>query len=192
VEIKRLWPRYNRSLKRFEQAYGLYAFEDQRGYLRLAVDKHHKVAGSVYSCHSMTEGRNLLDKLIEEYGLCPKLCFIQNNGQPCLGANSGNCACEGHETPGDYNIKVNTAISRLNETLPTYAIRDAGRTDEEHSCLLIEKGRFYGMGYISHYFDADNLQQLKNYLTPYPGNDYIKGMVAGYASRFPERKMVFA
>ena len=34
VEIKRLWPKYNRSLKRFEQAYSLYYFEDQRGYLR--------------------------------------------------------------------------------------------------------------------------------------------------------------
>ena len=191
VEIKRLWPKYNRSLKRFEQAYGLYAFEDQRGYLRLAVDKHRKANGSIYSCNSMTEGRNLLDQLIEEYELCPKLCFVQNNTQPCRGVNSTSCACEGHQTPGEYNKKVIAAITQLNETLPTYAIRDAGRTDEEHSCLLIEKGRFYGMGYISHYFDADNLQQLKDYLTPYPGNDYIKGMVASYASRFPERKMMF-
>ena len=37
------------------------------------------------------------------------------------------------------------------------------------------------MGYISHYFDADNLDQLKNYLTPYPGNDYIRNMVSNYA-----------
>jgi DNA polymerase-3 subunit epsilon len=33
IEIKRLWPKYNRSLKRFENAYCLYAFEDQRGYI---------------------------------------------------------------------------------------------------------------------------------------------------------------
>ena len=191
VEIKRLWPKHNRSLKRFEQAYGLYAFEDQRGYLRLAVDKHRKYHGAIYNCNTMTEGRNLLGKLIEEFGLCPKLCFVQNNTQACTGVNAENCACKGHEAAKNYNARVNAAITQLSELLPTYAIRDAGRNDEEHSCLLIEKGKFYGMGYISHYFDADNLQQLKNYLTPYPGNDYIKGMVAGYASRFPERKMVF-
>ena len=190
IEIKRLWPKYNRSLKRFEHAYSLYAFEDQRGYMRLAVDKHRKYTNSMYNCNTMLEGRNLLNQLIETYGLCPKLCFIQHNDQPCTGANA-QCACEGLEPVEVYNKKVNAAIEKLNEVLPTFAIRDAGRTDEEQSCLLIEKGKFFGMGYISQYFDIDNLQQLKNYLTPYPGNDYIKGIVTGYAARFPERKVIF-
>ncbi len=39
VEIRRLWPAYNSSLKRFEQTYGLYAYEDQSGYLRLTIEK---------------------------------------------------------------------------------------------------------------------------------------------------------
>lgn len=192
VEIKRLWPKYNRSLKRFEQAYSLYAFEDQRGYLRLAIDKHRKMANAIYSCNTLFEGREILLQLIERFELCPKLCFIQNNNQPCSGINGMLCACESLETVEDYNHKVNSAIAELSNALPTFAIRDAGRTDEEHSCLLIEKGKFYGMGYISHYFDADNLDQLKNYLTPYPGNDYIKNIVANYVVRYPERKMVFA
>ncbi|BAU55227.1 exonuclease domain-containing protein [Mucilaginibacter gotjawali] len=191
VEIKRLWPRYNRSLKRFEQAYSLYAFEDQRGYLRLAVDKHRKMTGSIYSCNTLFEARSVILQLIDTFELCPKLCFIQTNTEPCIGVNREKCACEGIEPPEAYNKRVNAAIDELNNALPTFAIRDAGRTDEEHSCLLIEKGKFYGMGFISHYFDVDNLQQLKNHLTPYPGNDYIKGMVANYATKFPERKVVF-
>jgi DNA polymerase-3 subunit epsilon len=191
VEIKRLWPKYNRSLKRFEQAYGLYVYEDQRGYLRLAVDKHRKMMGAIYSCNTLYEGRTVLMQLIESYGLCAKLCFIQNTTGPCIPA-SGSCAvCEALESPEEYNKKVNEAITYLTEALPTFAIRDAGRTDDEHSCLLVEKGKFYGMGYISQYFDVESLQQLKNYLTPYPGNDYIKSMVAGYATKFPERKVVF-
>jgi DNA polymerase-3 subunit epsilon len=192
VEIKRLWPKYNRSLKRFEHAYSLYAFEDQRGYMRLAIDKHRKLTGAIYSCNTLFEGRSILMKLIDTFGLCPKLCFIQNNTAECSGINSGNCACEGHESVADYNQRVNLAIIELNKALPTFAIRDAGRTDDEHSCLLIEKGKFYGMGYISHYFDADSLDQLKNHLTPYPGNDYIRNMVDSYAIRYPDRKMVFA
>ena len=191
VEIKRLWPKYNRSLKRFEQAYSLYAFEDQRGYMRLAVDKHRKMTGAIYSCNTLFEGRSLLLKLIENFDLCPKFCFIQNNNGPCTGKNGETCACSGYQSPEEYNQKVELAINELNEGFPTFAIRDAGRTDDEHSCLLIEKGRFYGMGYISHYFNVDNLTQLKNHLTPYPGNDYIRTIVAGYASKFPERKVVF-
>ena len=192
VEIKRLWPKYNRSLKRFEHAYGLYAFEDQRGYLRLVVDKHHKLMHTVYSCNSLLEGRNLLLSLVDNFELCPKLCFIQNNNHACSGVNKDQCACYGRETVEVYNKKVKAAIEALNSALPTFAIRDAGLTADEHSCILVEKGKFYGMGYISHYFEADNLQQLKTYLTPYPGNDYIKGLVAGYATRYPERKVVFS
>ncbi len=40
IEIKRLWPKYNRSLKRFEHAYGRnMLLKIRNGYLRLAVDK---------------------------------------------------------------------------------------------------------------------------------------------------------
>ncbi|PAW93728.1 DNA polymerase III subunit epsilon [Mucilaginibacter sp. MD40] len=192
VEIKRLWPKYNRSLKRFENTFGIYMYEDQRGYLRLAVDKHRKHMPAIYACNSLLEGHNLLHNLIETFGLCPKLCFIQKNDQPCIGSNVGQCACEGNEQPDVYNSKVLAALEQLKQALPTFAIRDEGRTDDEHSCILIEEGRFYGMGYISHYYNADNLQALKNYLTPYPGNDYIRNMVTGYADRFPQRKVMFA
>ena len=191
IEIKRLWPKYNRSLKRFEHAFGLYAFEDQNGYLRLAVDKRRKLTQPLYTCNSFLDGRNLLLKLIEEFELCPKLCFIQTNNEPCTGIMQHVCACEGVETVEDYNRKVNQAIAQLKDALPTFAIRDEGRQLDEHSCILIEKGQFYGMGYISHYFDVDNLEQLKNYLTPYPGNDYIRNMISNYALRYPERTMVF-
>ena len=34
IEIKKLWPEQNRSQKRFEQSYGLYTFEDRKGYQR--------------------------------------------------------------------------------------------------------------------------------------------------------------
>lgn len=191
VEIKRLWPKYNRSLKRFEQKYALYDYIDQRGYVRLAVDKNHKFQAPIYTCNSLLEGYNLLNTLIDTFELCPKLCFIQKNNSECNGVHKQDCACTGTMPPDEYNEKVNTAISSLNEALPTFAIRDEGRSSDEHSCILIEKGRFYGMGYISHYFNVDDVQQLKQYLTPYPGNDYIRNMVNGYASKFPERMVVF-
>jgi len=107
--------------------------------------------------------------------------------------HKGDCACTGTMLPDEYNEKVNAAIRSLNDALPTFAIRDEGRSSDEHSCILIEKGRFYGMGYISHYFNVGtDVQQLKQHLTPYPGNDYIRNMVTGYAMKFPERMLVFA
>ena len=40
----------------------------------------------LYTCNSLLDGRNLLLRLIEEFELCPKLCFIQTNNEPCTGA----------------------------------------------------------------------------------------------------------
>jgi DNA polymerase-3 subunit epsilon len=192
IEIKRLWPKYNRSLKRYEHAYGIYAFEDQRGYMRLAVDKRRKLAAPLYTCNSLIDGRNIVLRLIEDFELCPKLCFIQNNHEACTGAMGHVCACEGIESPMTYNEKVQWAIDQLRDNLPTFAVRDEGRRNDEHSCILIEKGQFYGMGYVSQDLSVNGLDDLKNHLTPYPGNDYICNMVSSYAMRYPERMVVFA
>lgn len=189
IDIKRLWPAYNRSQKNLDFAFGLYTYEDQRGYIRLAVDKRRKYSLPVHTCGSMLEGRNTLTKLIEDYSLCPKLCFIQTNDDFCI--NGETCACRGNEPADTYNDKIASAIKELKQTLPTFAIRDEGRNDEEHSCILIEEGRFYGMGYVSHYFDTDNIHQLKNTLTPYQGNDYIRNLVINYAAKNPHKKVVF-
>ncbi|MCJ8209945.1 GIY-YIG nuclease family protein [Mucilaginibacter sp. RS28] len=191
IEIKRLWPQYNRSQKGPEFGYGLYTFEDQRGYMRLAVDKRRKHSTPVYSCGSMFEGRTLLMRLIDQFGLCPKLCFIQKNSHVCTGPNAALCACEGHEEPNDYNAKVANALHELKHALPTFALRDEGRLPDEHSCILIEEGKFYGMGYISHYFEVNNMEQLKAHLKPYPGNDYIRNMVLAHAEKHPHKKVMF-
>jgi DNA polymerase-3 subunit epsilon len=192
IEIKRLWPKYNRSLKRYEHAYGIYAFEDQRGYMRLAVDKRRKLAAPLYTCNSLLDGRNILLRLINDFELCPKLCFIQNNHEACTGAMGHVCACEGIENPETYNQKVQWAMDQLRDNLPTFAVRDEGRRNDEHSCILIEKGQFYGMGYVSQDLSVNGLDDLKNHLTPYPGNDYIRNMVSSYAMKYPERTLIFS
>ena len=48
TEIKRLWPKYNYSQKQPAQKYGLYCFEDNRGYLRVAIDKRKKSFPALY------------------------------------------------------------------------------------------------------------------------------------------------
>jgi len=190
IEIKRLWPAYNRSLKRFEHAYGLYLFEDQKGYLRLVVDKKRKYSSSLYSFGLLTEGYAFLRGLIDDFNLCPKLCFIQKDHQPCTGNCNG--ACTGDESPETYNARLNEAIDYLNGVLPTFAIVDEGRTMDEKSYILMEKGQFYGMGYLTNDVKTDDLPSLKNLLTPYPANDYIKNLVYQYADNYPSVKVTLS
>ncbi len=64
VEIKKRWPQFNRSQKSYEDVYGLFCFEDQRGYLRLAIDKLKNRRFPVVTFHYIVDGHNILRKLI--------------------------------------------------------------------------------------------------------------------------------
>ena len=190
VEIKRLWPLYNRSLKRFEPSYGLYTYEDRNGFSRLILEKRKKQLQPVYTFSLLLEGQNLLRKLIREYELCPRLCFIQKGEQPCDGMQEGYCkgACEGKESPESYNRRVEEAIDALVKSLPSFTLMDRGRHAEERSCILIEQGRLYGMGYLPADAVIFEASDIKSYLTRYPENDYMRGLVYSHAERWPVKR----
>ena len=81
TEIKKLWPVFNYSQKNAEDIYGIFLYEDQNGYLRLAIEKNKKHLKPVYTFHYLTDGHSILRKLIREFQLCPKLCFMQTARQ---------------------------------------------------------------------------------------------------------------
>ena len=191
TEIKKLWPQQNRSLKRFEQAYALYFFEDRNGYLRLAIEKKNKNIKPLYTFNLLTEGHTLLRKLSHQFKLCPKLCFLQSDNIGCEGMKDERCtgSCEKEEPAEKYNARVNKCIEKLQNELPTFALVDYGLHYEEQSCILMEKGRFYGMGYLPASVSITAIEELKTYITPYSENDYIRGLVYQHAVRFPHKKI---
>jgi len=190
VEIRRLWPEYNRSMKRFEQSYGLYAYEDQAGYLRLTIEKKKQNLYAHYRFNALTEGWQLLRKLVRQFELCPKLCFIQKGNDICSGIQENYCrgACEMRESAADYNQRLRSALESLQDMLPTFIIRDRGRNSSEESCVLVEGGRFYGMGWLEKDLQISDIETLKEQLTAYPGNDYMRGLAFSFAERWPEKK----
>ena len=190
VEIKRLWPAYNRSLKRYQQTYGLYVYEDRNGYSRLILEKTRKLLPPIYTFSLLAEGQSLLRKLIREWELCPKLCFVQTDDDPCEGVRLQSChgACEQRESPEEYNKRVGEAVSALVQSLPSFTLLDEGRHPEEKSCILVEQGRFYGMGYLPSDVAIHDAAELKNYLTRYPENDYMRGLVYQHVERWPTKK----
>ncbi len=175
-EIRRLWPEHNRSLKRFEHSYGLYSFEDQSGFLRLGIEKKRKHLQPHYTFNLLYEGQNLLKKLVREYQLHEGLCFIDPTAKMV------------NEEPASYNPRVQEAINTLQKQLPTFAVKGDGKVDEEQSIMLIERGRFYGMGYVHETYIVNDIDELKARLTQYPDNDYVRGLIYQYAELHPHRK----
>lgn len=182
TEIKKLWPVYNKSRKQIDFQYGLYAFEDQKGYMRLAIERKRKHLHPVYTFGLLMEGYQILWNLIRRYQLSPRLCFVDKS------ADSIDDEAL-YSNPKIYNLRVEDALESLQEELSSFVIVGGGIEPGEQSCILIEKGRFYGMGYIPQQMSVENIPKLKKRLTPYPDNDFIRHLIFRFAESHPESKV---
>lgn len=191
TEIRKLWPEQNRSQKRFEPNYGIYQFIDGKGFIRLCIEKKKRNLPAIYSFNLLVEGHALLKKMVREFDLCPRLCFLQAEHIKCSSVEESNCngECENRQFAEIYNSRVLDCINHLNKELPSFALVDKGLTKEEQSCLLIEKGKFYGMGYLPQNIAVHDIDSLKSHLTVYAENDYIRGLIYKHAEQFPFKKV---
>ncbi|MFZ1304513.1 MAG: exonuclease domain-containing protein [Ferruginibacter sp.] len=182
TEIKKLWPRYNKSQKQPLVKYALYSFEDSRGYIRLAIDKKKKNFPHLYHFNLLNEGLVLVKKMVDEFELDARLCFIDKTPFTQKEADA-------LEPPGIYNLKIKKALDALSENLPTFVLVDEGIQEEEKLCLLVERGSFWGMGYLPKSFPVSNCSELKNLLNPYADNDYIRNNIYSFAEANPHKRI---
>jgi DNA polymerase-3 subunit epsilon len=182
TEIKKLWPTYNRALKRFEAKFGIYQYEARNGYKYLAIGKVSKFQICIHEFNSQYDGINLLRSLAVQFEIDHRFCkysrpeegeFFQNN--------------EIKDLPDVllHNEQVDNAIDFLLNNRPSFAIIDKGRSSDERSCIWIENGHFHGMGYIPKDVAIHDPEDVKSYVTPYKSNQYIEHLIFAYAEKHP-------
>ncbi len=188
AEIKHRWPRFNSAQKNKEDRYGIHVYEDQSGYLRLIIDKNRNTLPALQRFYLLVEAHSRMRKLMREFNLCPILCFFQEATQSCEGIKEGYCngACQQKESFDAYNARVRAACQQA-ESQPSFALVDRGLQKNSYSCILIERGTFYGMGYVPNSVTPDNLEILKEYVTRYRDNSYIQRIIRDHAGQYPEK-----
>jgi DNA polymerase-3 subunit epsilon len=169
IEIRKYWPRYNSSLKQYTPSFGLYVYEDQNGCRRLVIEKKNTNLKPIYTFNTIIEGTRLLNELTARFSLTR----------------------DPNEDVTVYNDRVEQAIDYLDRLLPTFAVVDDRYDADGRSCILIEKGQFYGMGYMPSDAAVYSAEELKTYVQRYPENDYIRGLVYQYVQRRPDKKVTF-
>ena len=183
-EIKKLWPMYNRALKKFEPKFGLYEYEAMNGYRYLAVTKINKFQTPIEFFNSLHEGISEVRNLTEQFDIDFRFCKFNS-------PNDGELFNQIDELPypdnEEHNIKIDEALNHLVTKRQTFAIVDKGRTLDEYSCVWIEKGHFYGMGYIEKSETIYELNDLKDFLTPHKSNNYIMQLINNYALKYPKK-----
>jgi DNA polymerase-3 subunit epsilon len=128
----------------------------------------------------------VLRKLIKEFSLCPRLCFVQTDNEKCIGIAEEYChgACEKNEPTKDYNERVLQAIASLTKR-PSYVVIDKGLSENELSCIMVDQGSFFGMGYLPKNLENISRQTIQEYIKPYKENSYIRTLLLSHVSNFP-------
>jgi DNA polymerase-3 subunit epsilon len=170
VEIKRLWPLYNKSQKFYERSFGIFLFEDAKGYLRLGIDNKRKYLKPLASFHMMADAHRTLWKLVNDFELHPALCYLDKSDK----------GLKGLPDVDQYNERLRQAVESIKAEQKTYIIRD-----NASNYILIEEGKFYGMGTIETEMIANDKEEIKSLLTPYPENEVLRSMIRTYAERYP-------
>ncbi|RYD92508.1 MAG: hypothetical protein EOP50_12610 [Sphingobacteriales bacterium] len=166
--------------------FGIFVYEDQAGYMRLAIEKRRRNTHPVYTFHYKIDGQGAIRRLVREFSLCPRLCFLQTDNEGCQGIVEHYCkgACEKREAAPDYNQRVQQAIKALTQR-PSYIVLDQGMNEEEQSCILVERGDFFGMGYLPRGIEELRKDVLKEYIQPYKDNSTIRTLLNSYVVHNP-------
>jgi DNA polymerase-3 subunit epsilon len=175
-EIRRLWPLFNQAQKRISWNYGIYLYEDQRGYQRFSISRTNKSEAAVSLFKSLNEARSFLRKKTEEFELCPKLTGLQASPGSCFDYRIQKCsgACIGEEKVSSYNKRVNRALQSFSQENLTAAIIGKGRNHEESSVVWIEHGKYLGFGFFDSSIEVLHCSQLKEFIKFFPDNQDIQ------------------
>ncbi|HET8573933.1 MAG TPA: exonuclease domain-containing protein [Edaphocola sp.] len=187
LEIKRIWPKYNRALKKYEPKFGLFTYEDLQGYKRLLIGKYNRGLLPVQVFTTRETGVSKLYDLARRFGLCPSLCRLGSCALCGTVDKKADLVCTANEPAAVYNEKVDRALSYLKEDMPGFYIMDKGRNGDEKSCIWVEHGNFYGMGYIDNTDDIRSAADVKDRLTRYEGNHYIMQLIISFVCKNPAK-----
>ena len=178
LEIRRLWPKYNRAQKFKASSWGLYQYEDSQGFIRFQIGKSTNGLFPLIQFDNHSEGWKFLMDKIKEHQLCPKLSGIQKVPNECYDVKIGMCkgACCDKEESLSYNKRAKEFIALLRQQSGNIIIKDKGRSASEEAALYFENGIFSGYGFFSKEqdlrTDTEIMDQLKK-VKQYPDSKYI-------------------
>lgn len=190
-EIKHNKPKFNKALKRNIFSHALYYFTDEKGYVNLKIGKAGR-GKSITTFSSLKRARNVVEKLVEEYGLCQRLCSLENGSGNCFNYTLKNCqgACVEEETPEAYNKKVRELINRHSYHNQNMIVIDRGRDIDEKSALLVEEGEFKGVGFFNLNHQVNHIDIIRSIITPMKNDRDAQHIIQSYLRRNKRLKII--
>jgi len=159
-EIKRIYPKYNRSQKRNTFSYGIGTYQDRRGITHIVFNRLKALKNPIFKFYNQSHCRDFLTELCETHELCPRYCNLQQISGACFHYHIKTCrgVCRDQESIVDYNQRVDRAL-QLSLNTDSYMLSVEGRTQQEQGVVLVKNGNYLGFGF----FDANLNLSLEEY-----------------------------
>ncbi|WP_074409364.1 MULTISPECIES: exonuclease domain-containing protein [Aquimarina] len=191
-EIKRNKPKYNRALRKTKFDQALYQFTDDNGYINFKVQKadHRKISITTFS--NKQQAKTYMHRWTEEYNLCQKLMGLDNGESNCFNYTIKQChgACIYNEPAEEYNIRAQKLIFNTSFQSQDMIIVDRGRDIDEQSVILVEEGKFKGIGYFNLNHQINNIEILRSIITPMTHNRDAQHIIQSYVRTHKRLKII--
>ncbi|MEL4308269.1 exonuclease domain-containing protein [Joostella sp. CR20] len=165
--VKNKRPKYNvKNKKLFTHA--LYVKEDKEAYLTLKIGKSDNRKKRITTFSNYQQAYNTLHKIDEEFMLCNKLNGLSDAKKNCYNYTVEKCngACIQKEDTKTYNKRVKQAMYKYGFENRSFIITDKGREIHERSVVLIQDGKFKGIGFYELNHQITNMEILESFITP--------------------------
>jgi DNA polymerase-3 subunit epsilon len=194
-EIKRLQPAFNIAQRRKGMSHGIYAAENDAGFIEFRVDKYRESEGPVAGFSSRSHAEAGLQRRARAHLLCPKLYGAEKGPERCFQYQLKGClgACCGEESPEAYNERANALIRELTygrEDLIDFLVVGAGRHYEERSVVWISRGRYWGFGFIDKHIALSHSEMLEDHIPRRPDSPEIARILRYYVKRHPREVLL--
>lgn len=166
--IQKHLPNYNTVQKKLRTAYHIKAYSNKKGILQLAVEECPSIYTPTELFFTKGTAKKKLEKLCDEYNLCPKFMGLQRKKGRCKHAKFPFCTgvCCGEEEIHVYNQRAKRAITSLKAGSDSYIIHEKGRRFGEQSFVLVLEGVYQGFGYVDGSQQICGVEELLDLIEP--------------------------
>jgi DNA polymerase-3 subunit epsilon len=192
-EIKKHKPLFNRAQRRSLFRYGLFSKKDENGYFRFSYEKIRETDSLPVVCFTTkAEALGFLNKIVDKYNLCQKLCGIYSSIHHCFHYEIGACqgACIGKETSESYNYRAGRVLDHYYFGLLNVLVIDSGRNIDEQVAIKIENGKYIGFGYFSSQYAARDESIIHDCIQSYPDNREVQQIIRQYLRNNHVHKLI--
>lgn len=184
-EIKKNRPHFNRSQRRSANNYGIFTFEDDRGFIHLHVKRIEDGDIPITSFSFQQEAIALLHAKAEQYSLCKKLCHLDDRSTSCFNSGIGVCrgACEGKEGFDTYNLRVLEVIKPWQFHSSNFFVLERGKSIEEVAVVKISHGKYIGYGFLQGDCSNTGIDLLNDCIHKRKDNWDARNIIKNYLKR---------